>query len=152
MDSDDPSGLPNNLQPLPDHDQARKGRGLGEAPHRCAGPEGHTGRAGRFPRRSLQHGPGPRPAGQSTAARAPRGRPRGARPSPSRPPPAPGPQRPGPRARSPGRPGPQPSPWARPNCLPGSSPPAPEGRRTWAEASSLPSKVKSSKSGLRQRL
>lgn len=77
MDSDDPSGLPNTLQPLPDQDQARKGRGLGEAPHRCAGPEGHTGRAGRFPRRSLQHGPGPRPAGQSTAAGRPAAAPEG---------------------------------------------------------------------------
>lgn len=139
-----PLASPNTLQPLLQHSQAGKGPGgQKDAPHRCPRPGG----ARRVPRHEPQRGPGPQPSrAQHTRPGAPRPPRRGA------PVPEPASPAPGPAALRPSRPGPQPSPQARPNCLPGSSPPAPEGRRTLAAASSLPSKVKSSKSGLRQRL
>lgn len=146
-----------SLQPRPDHYQARKGRGSGRgSPAQVCSPG--LGVCGGVP---LGQGPpapsllpAARPGSQPNRAEhigqgAPRQPQRGA-PVPEPASPTPGPQRPGRPARPPSGPGPQPSP--RPNCLPRSSPPAPEGRRTWAAASSLPSKVKSSKSGLRQRL
>lgn len=126
-----PSSSPPPTQPLPKLRPGRRGPGalhsgvLARGAHRPP-----------FARRLPQRGP--RPAGAQHASLEGRAAPA---------------SRSVPRPTRPARPSLQPSPRARPNCSAARcSPRAPEGRSTWAAASSLPSKVKSSKSGLRQRL
>lgn len=154
MDSDDPSGLPQQPPASPRTLPSPEGPGVGEGTPRTgvlpggdrggprAGPACSLGAPRSAARAPAQQGRAHRPGRPAAAPKGRAGPLAGlASPRPSAPRPA------GPPAL---RPGPQPSP--RPNCLPRSSPSAPKGRRTWAAASSLPSKVKSSKSGLRQRL